>query len=145
LQADPATSATLAAIWIKRAKRGPMDPHPSALLVGGRGLAGNANQGGAPAGWPCSDPGPAWLNVAMKIADRDLRAFAERDWKLIQELKDRHWKESKRALSPAELLRIGDGLRRHAQAIRPDWPTAAERDDDLEVHARVSASLRSVL
>ena len=36
----------LRAIWRKRAKRGPMDPLTSAVLVAGRGLEGNANQGG---------------------------------------------------------------------------------------------------
>jgi MOSC domain-containing protein YiiM len=33
-------------IWLKRMKRGPMDPVHEATLVAGRGLAGNANQGG---------------------------------------------------------------------------------------------------
>lgn len=37
---------TLQAIWLKRAKRGPMDPVPVAELVQNRGLRGNANQGG---------------------------------------------------------------------------------------------------
>ncbi|HEX6159585.1 MAG TPA: MOSC domain-containing protein [Thermoanaerobaculia bacterium] len=36
----------IAAIWLKRFKRGPMDPVHSAELVAGRGLVGNANQGG---------------------------------------------------------------------------------------------------
>jgi MOSC domain-containing protein YiiM len=35
----------LANIWIKRMKRGPMDPAASATLVAGRGLVGNADQG----------------------------------------------------------------------------------------------------
>lgn len=36
----------LEAIWIKRMKRGPMDPANEARLVAGRGIVGNANQGG---------------------------------------------------------------------------------------------------
>ena len=37
---------TLDQIWIKRVKRGKMDAAPQATLVAGRGIAGNANQGG---------------------------------------------------------------------------------------------------
>lgn len=35
----------LVTIWIKRMKRGPMDPAASADLVAGRGIVGNADQG----------------------------------------------------------------------------------------------------
>lgn len=36
----------LEAIWIKRARRGKMDPVQTAELVAGKGIVGNANQGG---------------------------------------------------------------------------------------------------
>lgn len=36
----------LEAVWIKRFKRGPMDSQSEATLVRGRGIEGNANQGG---------------------------------------------------------------------------------------------------
>ena len=37
---------TLTHIWIKRAKRGPMDPARAARFIAGSGIVGNANQGG---------------------------------------------------------------------------------------------------
>ena len=40
------STGKLEAIWLKRAKRGPMDPKSAAKLKAGRGLIGNANQGG---------------------------------------------------------------------------------------------------
>ncbi len=33
-------------IWIKRMHKGPMDPAPTATMVAGKGMVGNANQGG---------------------------------------------------------------------------------------------------
>src|SRR5205809_291859 len=33
-------------IWIKRVKRGPMDPADRARVIAGKGIVGNANQGG---------------------------------------------------------------------------------------------------
>jgi MOSC domain-containing protein YiiM len=38
--------AVLHQIWIKRVHGGPMDPAAAATLVAGRGIAGNADQGG---------------------------------------------------------------------------------------------------
>lgn len=38
--------SALEQIWIKRMKKGPMDPVETARLIAGRGIVGNANQGG---------------------------------------------------------------------------------------------------
>lgn len=40
------STARLEAIWIKRVRRGPMDPVDSAALRAGSGIVGNANRGG---------------------------------------------------------------------------------------------------
>lgn len=44
---DHTPAGRLEAIWIKRFKRGPMDPVDEAVLVPDRGIVGNANQGGS--------------------------------------------------------------------------------------------------
>jgi MOSC domain-containing protein YiiM len=43
---EEARSGRLERIWLKRMKGGPMDAQARATLVAGRGLQGNANQGG---------------------------------------------------------------------------------------------------
>ncbi|HJU74449.1 MAG TPA: MOSC domain-containing protein [Gemmatimonadaceae bacterium] len=43
---DHSQSGRLEAIWIKRVRRGPMDAVHNAVLEAGRGIVGNANQGG---------------------------------------------------------------------------------------------------
>lgn len=74
----------------------------------------------------------------------DIKAFAGRDWGFVEQAKRRFWSERKQLLSPGEALAIAEGLRLHVRALRPDWPSAKERGQDLEVHARVAASLRRV-
>jgi hypothetical protein len=74
----------------------------------------------------------------------DLVRFATRDWTAIENAKAAFWVERKRGMSAAEVLALGDDLRRHASAVRPDWPTAADRAADHAAHARVSGALRAV-
>jgi len=78
------------------------------------------------------------------VNDDEIRAFAGREWSLVDAAKRRYWVERKKILSPAAALRVGEELRRHVRAMRPDWPSPAERAEDLEIHARVAASLRRV-
>jgi hypothetical protein len=71
---------------------------------------------------------------------RDLDAFVSRGWAEAARQKDVFW----RSWSAEESLRISDELRRSASELRPDWPSAAERDADLACHARVADFLRRV-
>jgi hypothetical protein len=74
----------------------------------------------------------------------DILAFAGRDWVAIEAEKARFWAERKASMSPSEALAVGDALRRHAQALKPDWPDSAERAADLAGHRRVSEALNAV-
>jgi hypothetical protein len=74
----------------------------------------------------------------------DLIAFARRDWSSVAAMKERFWAERKRHMTPSEALRLADDLRSSVASRRSDWPSDDERRSDLETHARVSESLRSV-
>lgn len=75
---------------------------------------------------------------------KELQAFANRSWDPVVRQKETWWAERGRQLTPEEKLRIGDMLRRHARAVRPDWPSPEERREDLETHTRVAEALSRV-
>lgn len=74
---------------------------------------------------------------------KDIVEFARRDWARIADAKTDVWLSRKRSSAPADLLAMGDQLRRHARAMRPDWPSEADRAADLAVHQRVAEALRA--
>lgn len=73
----------------------------------------------------------------------DLIAFARRDWAAAAAAKSAYWADRKRQMSPAEAIALGDALRRHALAVRPDWPDRHDRAADAAAHRRVSEALHA--
>ncbi len=76
------------------------------------------------------------------MISRNLRAFVDRDWTAAREAKERYGVELARTRVPLDALRLADDLRRHAQQVRPNWPSAEDRRADLEAHIRLSELLR---
>lgn len=81
----------LEAIWIKRFKRGPMDPKGSAAFKAGSGIEGNANQGGKRQVTVISKESfaeveaelgasvdPAWRRANLMVSGIDLRESRDR-------------------------------------------------------------------
>ncbi len=66
------------------------------------------------------------------------------DWSELERSKADYWHARKKKLGAVEGVRIADELRRQVQALRPDWPSPAERAADLETHVRVARMLRRV-
>lgn len=90
-------------------------------------------------------PAAIRLPVYHGRVDRDdLRQFALRNWAAVADGKARYWAERKGVMSAAEALRLGAELRAYVSSLRPDWPTEAEREADLDTHARVASALRAV-
>ncbi len=125
-------TGTLRAIWRKRAKRGPMDPQTSAVLVAGRGLEGNANQGGrrqvtlieeerwaeATAEIGTDDLPPASRRANLMIAGLSLEGTRGRTLR-IGATRLQIWSECR----PCERMdEVRPGLR---QALRPHWRAGA--------------------
>lgn len=124
-------SGRLGAIWLKRFKGGPMDPRDAATLVPGKGLAGNANQGGrrqvtliSEAGWAAAtaDLGrplpPATRRANLLISGLDLEATRGRILR-IGATRLRIWSEC----TPCyQMDQASPGLQK---ALRPHWRAGA--------------------
>jgi len=70
-----------------------------------------------------------------------VHAFLLRDRSATEDLKRRHWAERFRAEGSAATLAASSALREHAKRVRPDWPTDAERADDLAHHVALRRKL----
>jgi len=70
-----------------------------------------------------------------------VHAFVRRDRNATEDLKRRHWAERFRAEGSAATLAASSALREHARRVRPDWPTDADRTDDLEHHMALRRKL----
>ncbi len=64
------------------------------------------------------------------------------DWSELDRSKTDYWRARKKKLGAVEGVRIADELRRQVQALRPDWPSPAERAADLDTHVRIARMLR---
>jgi len=76
-----------------------------------------------------------------EMTAEQLREFAHREWKEVEDSKAEYWAKRKLGMTPEEALCAGDALRIHARSVRPDWPSENDRTEDLETHTRVSSSL----
>jgi len=67
-------------------------------------------------------------------------ALVGRNWALLDRSKAEYW----RARPASDGIRIADELRRQILTQRPGWPSAADREEDLEIHMRIAEALRRV-
>lgn len=73
---------------------------------------------------------------------RGIAEYVARDWSAARAAKADYWAARIRRLGPQEGLRIADELRRQMKAIDPQWPSEAERREDLAAHVRMAELLR---
>jgi hypothetical protein len=70
-----------------------------------------------------------------------IRAFARRDRTAVQDLKRAYHARRYREHGAGPGVALAQGLWMHARRVRPDWPTAQDRADDLAHHIALKARL----
>lgn len=70
-----------------------------------------------------------------------VRRFADRPWELLRAAKRRHWAEEVTARGPEASLGASRALWLHMRRVRPDWPSDAERAEDLAHHLELKGYL----
>ena len=64
----------------------------------------------------------------------NLNEYAARDWRIIENLDRLHWIREYRQHGPEATVRASMALWEHLRQIRPEWPTAQDRQEDLDHH-----------
>jgi len=87
---------------------------------------------------------PGGVRYTGDVRAKDIAAFAHRDWKTVAASKEAQWLTERRRRGVRWCLEVADDLRRQVVQRHPAWPTANERQDDLDTHVRVGTALRRV-
>ena len=67
------------------------------------------------------------------------RQFADRWTAEVTERDGRHWASVYQREGSEALVRAAAALRAHMKSVRPDWPTALDRSEDLAAHLAMRA------
>ena len=74
--------------------------------------------------------------------DREaIRAFVQRDRAAVEALKQAHHARRFQERGAAAGWQAGQALWDHARRVRPDWPTARDRAEDLAHHVELKRRL----
>ena len=84
------------------------------------------------------------VRYTRPVRPEDVARFARRDWEAVNACKTEQWLEERRRRGVSWCFRVADDLRRQVACQQPAWPTAAERQADLDTHVRVGEALRRV-
>lgn len=84
------------------------------------------------------------MQYTRRVRAEDIAAFVRRDWSAAAANKQAQWLEERRRRGVMWCFRVADDLRRQVARLHPAWPTAAERQADLDNHVRVGEALRRV-
>ena len=71
----------------------------------------------------------------------DLRAYARRPWHVLAALEIDHWTRELAARGPLATFAVSQALWAHMRAVRPDWPTEADRHADLADHVALKQAI----
>jgi hypothetical protein len=75
------------------------------------------------------------------VDPRHLRTFLQRDWEAVAALKREHWAREFAARGPGATLEASAALWHHMRAVRPDWPTPEQRQEDLADHIALKRAI----
>jgi hypothetical protein len=68
-------------------------------------------------------------------------AFVRRGWAAAEAREQDHWAREFAERGPDATLAASQALWQHMRTIRPDWPSAAERQADLDHHIALKRAI----
>jgi hypothetical protein len=75
------------------------------------------------------------------VNGEEIRAFVDRDRTEVDASRRAHWARRYREEGPTATFAAAQALFVHVRALRPEWPGAEARADDLKHHVRQKALL----